>query len=549
MRPDPDQRAGHRLPEAELVDVPKLLSAYADDRPDPRSPSERVFFGTSGHRGSAFDRTFNAEHVRAICEAICDYRAARGVDGPLFLGYDTHALSRPAFETAIEVFAAAGVAMLVDAREGYTPTPAVSLAILEHNRGRTQGLADGVIITPSHNPPQDGGLKYNPPHGGPAEPAVTAVIERLANGRLAAAARPRRAFARARRGGTIGPYDFRGRFVAALAQVVDIELIAAAGVRLGIDPLGGASADYWPVILEQYGLAGAIVNPAVDPTFAFMPADHDGQIRMDCSSPFAMARLIEQRSHYDIAFGNDPDADRHGVVTAADGLLEPNRYLTAAAAYLFAHRPQWGARLGLGKTVVTTGLLDRLARQLGRSILETPVGFRWFVPGLRAGALGFAGEESAGAVFRRRDGGLWVTEKDGFSLGLLAAEMLARTGRSPGDLDRQSREIGRSYFARVDVSASPAQKAALSRLTVDDLRLDRLAGDPVLAVETETARGEPIGGVRVRMADGWFAARPSGTEALYKVYVESFRGREHLQALQAEALDIVEAALRRSAAS
>ncbi|MCI3130841.1 alpha-D-glucose phosphate-specific phosphoglucomutase [Phenylobacterium aquaticum] len=544
MRADPDPRAGRRLAEADLIDVARLLTAYEAEAPDPASPLEQVAFGTSGHRGSAFTRTFNAAHVRAICEAICDVRAARGVDGPLFLGYDTHALSRPAFETAVEVFVAAGVALRIDARGGFTPTPAVSLAILEHNRDRVSGWADGVVITPSHNPPQDGGLKYNPPHGGPAEPAVTSIIERQANVRLAAAPRPRRSFALAVRSGSVTGHDFRGRFVAGLASVVDVEAIAAAGVRIGIDPLGGASADYWPLILERYGLAGEVVNPVIDPRFAFMPADHDGQIRMDCSSPYAMARLVELRSRFDVAFGNDPDADRHGVVTPSEGLLASNAYLTAAAAFLFAHRPQWAPELGLGKTVVTTELLARLARRLGRSSLETPVGFRWFVEGLSAGRLAFAGEESAGAVFRRRDGRLWVTEKDGFSLGLLAAEMLARTGEDPGGAYRRvAADVGQSFYARIDAPASPAQKARLQAVRPEDVKLVRVAGEPVLAVETTTAAGEPIGGVRVRTADGWFAARPSGTEPLYKLYTESFRSQEHLAALQDEAQTAIHRAL------
>lgn len=544
MRADPDPRAGHRLAKADLIDVARLLRAYEAEVPDPGLLSERVAFGTSGHRGSAFSRTFNGAHVRAICEAICEVRGARGVDGPLFLGYDTHALSRPAYETAVEVFAAAGVELRIDARGGFTPTPAVSLAILEHNQGRTSGLADGVIITPSHNPPQDGGLKYNPPHGGPAEPAVTSAIERQANIRLGEAARPRRPFEQALRSGSVMGYDFRARFVAGLASVIDVDAIAAAGVRIGVDPLGGASADYWPLILERYGLEGEVVNPVIDPRFGFMPADHDGQIRMDCSSPYAMARLIELRSRFDIGVGNDPDADRHGVVTPTEGLLAPNAYLTAAAAYLFAHRPQWAPELGLGKTVVTTGLLDRLARRLGRPSLETPVGFRWFVEGLSAGQLAFAGEESAGAVFRRRDGRLWVTEKDGLSLGLLAAEMLARTGEDPGGAYRRvTAEVGRSFYVRIDAPASPAQKARLKGLSAEDVKLVRLAGEPVLAVETATPGGEPIGGVRVRTADGWFAARPSGTEALYKLYAESFRSEQHLEALQTEAQTAISSAL------
>lgn len=541
-----DPRAGRPVEPDALIDVPRLLEAYRSRQPDAGDPAQRVAFGTSGHRGSALSGTFNENHVLAICDAICRHRKAAGVDGPLFLAGDTHALSAPAIATALEVFVAQGVTVMLDARDGFTPTPAVSHAILRHNRGRERGLADGVILTPSHNPPQDGGLKYNPPHGGPAEPDVTNAIERLANAALAAGPqRIRRIpYARAVRAPEALRYDYRAPFVAELAEVVDLPAIRAAGVRIGIDPLGGASAEYWPLVLEAYGLEGAVVSDVVDPRFAFMTADHDGEIRMDCSSPYAMARLVGLRDRFDVAFGNDPDADRHGIVTRTDGLMEPNRYLTAVVAYLYANRPAWPAGLAIGKTMVTTALIDHLAIRLQRPLLETPVGFRWFVDGLASGALGFAGEESAGAVFRRRDGTLWTTEKDGFTLGLLAAEMIARTGEDPGAIYRAVTEgLGASHYARLDAPASPEQKARLKALTPGDLGLSRLAGERVLAVETTSPGGQPFGGVKVRAESGWFAARPSGTEALYKIYAESFRDLHHLSAIQEAARNALEQAL------
>ncbi|WP_421937406.1 alpha-D-glucose phosphate-specific phosphoglucomutase [Phenylobacterium sp.] len=533
-----DSRAGRPVAERDLIDVSGLLDAYTAIRPDPADPSQRVVFGTSGHRGSALAGAFNEAHVVAICAAICRHRRAAGVDGPLFLAADTHALSGPALSTAVEVFVAAGVTVILDSRDGYTPTPAVSHAILRHNAGRTAGLADGVILTPSHNPPQDGGLKYNPPHGGPAEPGITRAIERLANAALPTALRhvARIPHIRAARSPQVARYDYRAAFVAELPQVVDLAAVRAAGVRIGIDPLGGASADYWPMVLETYGLNGAVVSEAVDPRFAFMTADHDGETRMDCSSPYAMARLVDLRDRFDVAFANDPDADRHGVVTPSGGLMEPNRYLTAAVAYLFDHRPAWPAGLAIGKTMVTSALLDRLAVRLRRPLVETPVGFRWFVPGLSEGTLGFAGEESAGAVFRRLDGTLWTTEKDGFSLGLLAAEILARTGRDPSAVFAAVADaVGPSCYERLDAPATAQERARLAGVEPQDLRLDELGGEPVLSVDIASPRGERFGGVRVRTRNAWFAARPSGTEPLNKIYAESFVGPGHLQTIQAEA--------------
>jgi phosphoglucomutase len=549
VSPQVDPRAGRPVAERDLIDVSGLLDAYTAIRPNPADPSQRVVFGTSGHRGSALAGAFNEAHVVAVCAAICRHRRAAGVDGPLFLGADTHALSGPALSTAVEVFVAAGVTVILDSRDGYTPTPAVSHAILRHNAGRTAGLADGVILTPSHNPPQDGGLKYNPPHGGPAEPGVTEAIERLANAALPTALRdvPRIPHIRAARSPQVARYDYRAAFVGELPRVVDLAAVRAAGVRIGIDPLGGASADYWPMVLETYGLNGAVVSEAVDPRFAFMTADHDGETRMDCSSPYAMARLVDLRDRFDVAFANDPDADRHGVVTPSGGLMEPNRYLTAAVAYLFDHRPAWPADLAIGKTMVTSALLDRLAARLRRPLVETPVGFRWFVPGLSAGALGFAGEESAGAVFRRLDGTLWTTEKDGFSLGLLAAEILARTGRDPSAVFAAVADaVGPSYYERLDAPATAQQRTRLAGVKPQDLRLDELGGEPVLSVDIASPRGERFGGVRVRARSAWFAARPSGTEPLIKIYAESLISSDHLQAVQAQA-KLVLAALDRTA--
>ncbi|MFT4935092.1 MAG: phosphoglucomutase [Pseudoalteromonas distincta] len=537
-----DPRAGKPVDPAALIDVAGLLDAYFAVRPDPSDPRQRVAFGTSGHRGSAFTASFNEAHVQAISQAICEHRRGRGIDGPLFIGMDSHALSAPALRSALEVFVANEVTVMVDADDGFTPTPAVSLAILTYNRGRTAGLADGVVITPSHNPPQDGGFKYNPPHGGPAEVEVTGPIERRANALLEGGLSGvrRRPYERARASAYVRRYDFRDAFVTGLAEVVDLQAIRSAGVRIGIDPLGGASAGYWPLVLERYGLQGALVSDTVDPTFGFMTADWDGEIRMDCSSPYAMARLVGLRDRFDVAFGNDPDADRHGVVTPSEGLMNPNHFLVAAIAYLAAHRSRWAPTAGLGKTMVTTGLIDRLAASLSRPLTETPVGFRWFVEGLKTSRLGFAGEESAGAAFLRRDGAVWTTEKDGLSLGLLAAEIIARTGSDPSRLYRRvADDLGDPHYERIDAPAGPTQKARLRAIRAEDLELQDLAGEPVLAIETTTSSGEPLGGVRVRTRSGWFAARPSGTEPIYKIYAESFVSGEHLRQIQQEALEAI----------
>ena len=525
------------------MDVSKLLRAYYDGRPDPTNPAQRVAFGTSGHRGSAFNNTFNEAHILAIAQATCLYRKSQGVDGPLFIGIDTHAVSAPALRTALEVFVGNDVITMVDARGGYTPTPAVSHAILNYNRGRTGGLADGVIITPSHNPPADGGIKYNPPHGGPASATTTGAIERIANEFLKAglAGVLRIPYERARVSAEVRPHDYTSPYVADLASVLDMAAIAASGVRIGIDPLGGAAVQYWAPIIERYRLNATLVSEEVDPAFGFMTADWDGQIRMDCSSPYAMTRLVGLRDGFDIAFGNDPDADRHGVVTRSQGLMNPNDYLASAIAYLFAKRPGWSKACGVGKTMVTSALIDRLAAKLGRQLFETPVGFRWFVDGLSRGSLGFAGEESAGASFLRRDGSVWTTEKDGLLLGLLAAEITACSGRDPGELYTDlTQQLGVPFYQRVDAPATPDQKALLKTLGPDDFADTQLAGEPVLAVEnTAPGGGEPLGGVRVRAQNGWFAARPSGTEDVYKIYAESFLGVEHLHRIQDEARALI----------
>jgi phosphoglucomutase len=539
-----DPRAGQRVDPAWLLDVPGLLDAYFAGRPDPGVPAQRVRFGTSGHRGSAFDNAFNEGHILAITQAICDYRRKIGIDGPLFVGIDTHALSAPALETALEVLVANGVDVIIDERDGYTPTPVVSHAILAHNQGRSRGLADGIVITPSHNPPGDGGFKYNPPHGGPADATTTGWIEEAANGFLAAGADGVLRIPRPRAAPEVHRHDYRTAFVADLPGVIDLQLIRDSGVRLGIDPLGGASVDYWGTILDKYGIAGSVVSEVVDPTFGFMTADWDGQIRMDPSSKYAMARLVDLRDRFDVAVGNDTDADRHGVVTASDGLMNPNHYLAAAIAYLFANRPGWTGDVGIGKTMVTSEIIDRLAARLGRRLVETPVGFRWFVEGLLEASLGFAGEESAGAAFQRRDGSVWTTEKDGISLGLLAAEMTARTGRDPSELyDDLTRELGSPVYERIDASASLPQVSRLKALKPEDVSIAELAGEPVVSIESGApGTGEPLGGLRVKAKTGWFAVRPSGTEPLYKIYAESFVGPEHLRRIQDEAQSLFRAA-------
>jgi phosphoglucomutase len=526
-----------------LVNIPKLVTAYYAERPDPAVPEQRVTFGTSGHRGSAFECAFNEAHILAITQAICLYRQQNQIDGPLFLGMDTHALSEPAFATALEVLAANGIEVMIDSRGGYTPTPAVSHAILTYNRGLKSGLADGIVITPSHNPPEDGGFKYNPPDGGPADTSITGWIQKTANDLLGETERSvkRIPLARARGASTSHAYDYIDSYVNDLGAVVDMEAIRRAGLRIGIDPLGGAGVKYWGPVAERYGLDLHVVNEAVDPTFRFMTVDWDGKIRMDCSSPYAMAGLIALRDRFDVAFANDPDHDRHGIVTRSAGLLNPNHYLAAAISYLFTHRPGWRPKAGVGKTIVSSSMIDRVAAGLGRRLVEVPVGFKWFVEGLRDGSLGFGGEESAGASFLRFDGTVWTTDKDGMILGLLAAEMLAVTRKDPGELYQQlTREYGEPVYERRDAPATPEQKAALQRLSPHEVRATELAGEKILATLTQApGNGSPIGGLKVITEGGWFAARPSGTEDVYKIYAESFRGVDHLRQIQAAAQALV----------
>jgi phosphoglucomutase len=522
-----------------LANVPRLVTAYFANRPDPKVAAQRVAFGTSGHRGSAFNNAFNEAHILAISQALCDHRARGGIDGPLFVGIDTHALAEPALASALEVFAANGVTVMIDAHDGYTPTPVISHAILTYNKGRERGLADGVVITPSHNPPEDGGFKYNPPNGGPADTDITAGIERAANVFLENDLEgvKRIPYDRARKSPQVHRYDYIGPYVADLANVVDMEAIRSSGVRIGIDPLGGAGVHYWRPIVARYGLAASIVSDAVDPTFRFMTLDWDGKIRMDCSSPYAMARLIGLREKFDVAFANDTDADRHGIVTRSDGLMNPNHFLAASIAYLFAHRPHWRSTSAIGKTVVSSAIIDRVAKKLGRKLVETPVGFKWFVDGLVSGSFGFAGEESAGASFLRRDGEVWTTDKDGIILGLLAAEMTARTGRDPSQLfDDLTRELGVPFYERIDAPATAEQKNLLKALSGEKLGMKQLAGEPVRAALTAApGNGQPFGGIKVSTDTGWFAARPSGTEDVYKIYAESFRSEAHLRQIQSDA--------------
>lgn len=539
--------AGKPAPRAMLVHVPRLVSAYYTLRPDVSEPSQRVAFGTSGHRGSSFRRSFNEDHILAITQAICERRRLDGIDGPLFLGMDTHALSEPARTTALEVLAAHGVEVFVDEHDGYTPTPVISHAILTHNRGGGRGRADGIVITPSHNPPEDGGFKYNPPHGGPADTEITGWIETRANALLAGGnAEVRRVPAeKARVAPTTHRHDFVTPYVEDLGRVVDLDAVRAAGVRIGVDPMGGSGAGYWEPIAERWGLSIEIVNREIDPTFSFMTLDRDGRIRMDCSSPWAMSRLIELRDRFDVAVGNDPDFDRHGIVTPAAGLLNPNHYLAVAIDYLFRHRPDWPPAAAVGKTLVSSSMIDRVAADLGRPLAEVPVGFKWFVAGLLDGSYGFGGEESAGASFLRRDGTVWTTDKDGFILALLAAEILARTGEDPGRrYERLTERHGAPVYERIDVPASADQRARLKRLSEDDVTATELAGEPIVAKLTRApANGAPIGGLKVVAPSGWFAARPSGTEDVYKVYTESFRDREHLERIQREAQAIVAAVI------
>jgi phosphoglucomutase len=530
------------------VDVAKLVTAYFAEHPDPADPAQQVTFGTSGHRGSALRLSFNEDHISAATQAICDYRSAVGINGPLFIGRDTHALSEPALVTALEVLTANDVAVLADKRDGYTPTPAVSRAIIEHNAGLSMGpdgppagLADGIVVTPSHNPPEDGGFKYNPPSGGPAGSDITAQIQQRANELLRSGLREVRRIPLARARQRVGRHDFLAQYVGDLHSVVDLDAIRAAGVRIGADPLGGASVDYWAEIAGHYGLNLTVVNPHVDETFRFMTLDWDGRIRMDCSSPSAMASLIGRRLDFAIATGNDTDADRHGIVTPDAGLMNPNHYLAVAVDYLFSRREGWPAQASVGKTMVSSSVIDRVADDLGRGLMEVPVGFKWFVPGLRDGSIGFGGEESAGASFLRRDGAVWTTDKDGIIMDLLAAEILAVTGVSPSERYRElTSRLGESVYARIDAPATREQKAALAKLSPEQFSAETLAGDKVLArLTTAPGNGEPLGGIKVVTESGWFAARPSGTEDVYKLYAESFRGAGHLARIQDEARDVL----------
>jgi len=536
--------AGQPAPRENLVNVPRLVSTYYTYHPDPADPLQAVSFGTSGHRGSSFAGSFNDDHIAAIAQAISEYRAARGIDGPLYAGMDTHALSEPALATAVEVFAANGVHLVIQSGLGYTPTPVISHAILGWNRGRTSGRADGVVITPSHNPAEDGGFKYNPPEGGPADTGTTKAIQDRANELLRDGLRgvKRVPLRRALAAETTEERDYITPYVNDLGSVVDMDAIAAAGLHIGVDPMGGSGVHYWGPIAERYGLTLEVVNPYVDPTFGFMTVDHDGKIRMDCSSPYAMASLIKLKDDFDIAFGNDPDYDRHGIVTRSAGLMNPNHYLAVAIWYLFQNRPAWRPDAAVGKTLVSSSMIDRVTAHLGRRLAEVPVGFKFFVDGLLSGDYGFGGEESAGASFLRRNGTVWTTDKDGFIMDLLAAEILARTGRDPGEHYRAlTEQFGDPAYERTDTPVSPPRKAALANLSPDLVRADTLAGEPIVAKLTRApANDAPIGGLKVVAANGWFAARPSGTENIYKVYAESFIGRDHLRRIQAEAATIVD---------
>lgn len=535
----PNPAAGKPVDPADLANVPRLVTAYFASKPDASDPAQRVAFGTSGHRGSSLKNSFNEDHILATTQAICDHRRQAGLTGPLFIGIDTHALAEPALASGVEVFAANGVEIMIDEHGGYTPTPVISHAILSYNRGRSSGLADGVVITPSHNPPEDGGYKYNPPHGGPADTDVTSVVEKSANRYMEAGLTgvARMPYERARKAPTTHLYDYVTPYVADLGNVVDMALVKSSGVRIGIDPLGGAAVHYWQPVIERYGITATVVNKAIDPTFRFMTADWDGKIRMDCSSPFAMASLIQMRDKFDIAFANDTDADRHGIVTPSNGLMNPNHFLAAAIAYLFAQRPQWRAQAAIGKTIVSSSIIDRVAKKLNRKLVETPVGFKWFVEGLGTGAFGFGGEESAGASFLKRDGSVWTTDKDGLIMGLLAAEMIGKTGRDPSQLfTGLTDELGIPFYERIDVAATPKQKNALKALGPEQLNMKELAGEPVRAVRTKApGNDQSFGGIKVETDSGWFAARPSGTEDVYKIYAESFKGADHLKQIQSDA--------------
>lgn len=539
MAEDISPLAGKPVPASLLVNVPRLVTAYFETVPDPAIATQRVTFGTSGHRGPAFAGAFNENHILAITQAVCLYRRRAGTDGPLFLGMDTHALSEPAFASAIEVLAANGIETMIDEHHGYTPTPVISHAILTYNRGRKNGLADGIVISPSHNPPDEGGFKYNPSNGGPADTGITGWIEKRANEFLEGGLSDvmRMPYERARKAACINTHDYITPYVADLCNVVDMEAIRAAGVRIGIDPLGGAAVHYWQPIIERYKIDATVVNDAVDPTFRFMSVDWDGKVRMDCSSPYAMTRLVAMASKFDIAFANDTDADRHGIVCPSGGLMNPNCYLATAISYLFTNRPDWSSGSAVGKTAVSSAMIDRVTAKLGRKLVEVPVGFKWFSDGLVDGSLGFGGEESAGAAFLRLDGSVWTTDKDGLIMGLLAAEITARTGHDPNQYyESATRDLGKSFYQRIDAPASREQKARLSKITTEQFDIKSLGGE---AIETKLTRApgndQPLGGIKAVTKNGWFAARPSGTEDVYKIYAESFRSEDHLRQIQADA--------------
>ncbi len=544
--------AGKPAPGELLINVPRLITSYYTSRPDPADPVQQVSFGTSGHRGSSVKNSFNEAHILATTQAICDYRKENGIDGPLFLGMDTHALSEPSHATALEVLAANGIKVMIHKGFGYTPTPVISHAILIYNKGKSSALADGIVITPSHNPPGDGGFKYNPPHGGPADTSVTGWIQERANDLLREENKgvKRTLYEKALRDENIREYDFITPYVGDLRDVLDMDAIKSSGLRIAVDPMGGAAVDFWDVIADMYGLDLTVVNPAVDSTFRFMTLDKDGIIRMDCSSPYAMAGLINLKDDYDIAFGNDPDVDRHGIVTRSSGLMNPNHYLAVAIHYLCRNRPDWKSDAAIGKTLVSSSMIDRVAKSLDRRIAEVPVGFKWFVDGLLNGDYVFGGEESAGASFLRHDGTVWTTDKDGIILNLLAAEIIARTDRDPGEQYRDLVEqFGDPVYERLQAPATPAQKGVLKKLSPDMITADTLAGEPILEKLTHApGNGAAIGGLKVVTENGWFAARPSGTEDIYKIYTESFKGRDHLKKVQEEAQSIVDGALRQSGA-
>ena len=540
--------AGKPAPKELLVDVAQLEREYFDRRPDPGDPAQKVSFGTSGHRGSPLLGTFTEAHILAISQAICDYRRSQGIDGPLYMGKDTHALSAPAQHTALEVLAANNVETVIQKDDGVTPTPVISRAIIVYNRGRTEQLADGIVITPSHNPPEDGGFKYNPPNGGPADTDITSWVENRANELLLAsnAGVKRLMYSAALKATTTRQEDFVLPYVEDLRNVIDMDVIRSANLKLGVDPLGGAAGPYWEPINSVYGLNIAVVNPKIDPTFSFMTVDHDGKIRMDCSSPYAMAGLVGLKDHYQVAFANDPDSDRHGIVTPSAGLMNPNHYLAVAIQYLLTHRERWGADVTVGKTLVSSSMIDRVVNKLGRRLCETPVGFKWFAPGLFNGSFCFGGEESAGASFLRRDGTVWTTDKDGIIMALLAAEITARTGKDPGEHYRElTTEFGSPLYTRIDAPATPEQKAKLGKLSPESVKESKLAGEPIVAKLTRAPCNDAaIGGLKVTAASGWFAARPSGTENIYKIYAESFRDQAHLDAIVSEAQAMVNNALR-----